>query len=385
MSNRDDFSTKTKQVLALRAAYTCSFRGCPRTTSGPSEEAPDAVSMTGKAAHIHAAAPGGSRYLASMTPDERKDISNGIWLCSHHADLIDDDEVTYTADELRGMKREHEANCERHHREGVQRGQSVNELIAIGPDIVFCGELIGADQSEWSFHLQDFVDGDLHALLTFIARYDRTSPMDRYVLVNSLGDGRVMKGAPSVKKRQGGGYELSCPVAPGAERIRAADLPKDFALSEKHDLFVTERGNIAEVSGVDALPQKIKTCLSSQKGESPFHRDFGTRIADYFRLLAGSPWFEQFLKLEVIRQAAIPYIGPLYNRQYTPLQCVERVFGINLLADTPTNNWLPIRLDLEVKGLGRWQHELSVCVPKEEVRRPSWDELMAGPLLQTSA
>ena len=342
MSNRDDFSAKTKQALALRAAYTCSFRGCPRTTSGPSEEAPDAVSMTGKAAPIHAAAPGGRRYLVLMTPDERKDISNGIWLCSHHADLIDDDEVTYTADQLRAMKREHEANCERRHREGVQSGQSINELVALGPGIVFCGELIGADESEWSFHLQDFVDGDLHALLTFIARYDHASPMDRYVLVNSLGDGRVMKGAPSVKKRQAGGYELSYPVASGAERISAAELSADFALSEQHDLMVTERGDIALISGVDALPQRIKTCLSSQKGESPFHRDFGTRIAEYFRLLAESPWFEQFLKLEVIRQAAVPYVDPLYNRQYTPLQCVERVFGIKLLADNPVNNWLPI-------------------------------------------
>jgi hypothetical protein len=202
---------------------------------------------------------------------------------------------------------------------------------------------------------------------------------------HSLGDGRVMKGAPSVKKRQGGGYQVTFPVAPGADRVRAADLAADLPLSEEHDLMLTASGDIALVSGVDSLPQKIKTCLSSQKGESPFHRDFGTRIAQYFRLLANSPWFEQILKLEVIRQAAIPYIDPLYSRQYTPLQCVERVFGIELLADTPTNNWLPIRLDLEVKGLGRWQHELSICVPKEEVRRPSWDESMASPFLQTQS
>ncbi|MCP3463093.1 hypothetical protein [Bradyrhizobium sp. CCGUVB23] len=384
MSNRDELSSKTKQALAIRAGYTCSFRGCQRPTSGPSEEAPDAVSVTGKAAHIHAAAPGGPRYLASMTPDERRNFSNGIWLCSHHADLIDNDKVTYAADELRAMKREHEDNCKRRHREGVRRGQPVNELIAIGPDIVFCGELIGADQSEWSFHLQDFVDGDLHALLTFIARYDTTPPMDRYVLVSGLGDGRVMSGAPAVKKRQSGRYELTFPVAMGAERIRAIDLAADLALSDKHDLMLTESGDIALVSGVDALPQKIETYLSSQKGESPFHKDFGTRIAEYFRLFAGSPWFEQFLKLEVIRQAAIPYIDPLYSRQYTPLSCIERVFGIELLADAPTNNWLPIRVDLEVKGLGRWQHQLSICVPKEEVKRPSWDELMAGPLRQVS-
>jgi hypothetical protein len=56
--------------------------------------------MTGNAAHIHGAAPGpGSRrYLESMTPEERSDISNAIWLCAYHADLIDKDEVTYTAD-----------------------------------------------------------------------------------------------------------------------------------------------------------------------------------------------------------------------------------------------------------------------------------------------
>jgi hypothetical protein len=339
VSNRDEFAPKTKRALALGAGYTCSFRGCHRPTSGPSEEAPDAVSMTGKAAHIHAAAPGGPRYLAAMT-------------------------------------------CDRQHRQGDRKGKSVEELIAVGPGIVFCGELIGADHRVWNFSLQNFVDGDLHAFLTFIARYDTVPPMDRYVLVNSLGDGRVMNGAPALKKWQDGHYEISFPVAQGAERIRAADLPTDLALSDAHDLFVAEDGNIAVVSGVDSLPQKIKMCLSSQKGESPFHRDFGTRIAEYYRLLGGSPWFEQYLKLEVIRQAAIPYIDPLDSRHYTPLLCVERVFGIKPLADAPTKNWLPVRVDLEVKGLGRWQHELSICLPKDEVQHPAWDELTPGPLLQ---
>jgi hypothetical protein len=168
MADRDEFPRKAKQALALRAAYLCSFRGCQRPTSGPSHESPNAVSMTGKAAHIHAAAPGGRRYLASMTPKERADISNGIWLCAFHADLVDKDEVTYTADLLRAMKREHEANCDQRHRDATRAGQSIHDLIAIGPDIVFCGDFLGVDQSEWSFHLQDYVEGDLHALLTFI-------------------------------------------------------------------------------------------------------------------------------------------------------------------------------------------------------------------------
>ncbi|MVT66027.1 hypothetical protein GPL21_13020 [Bradyrhizobium pachyrhizi] len=336
--------------------------------------------MTGKAAHIHAAAPGGRRYLAAMTPEKRADISNGIWLCAHHADLIDRDEVTYTPDMLRAMKREHELDCDRKHRAALRGGEASLDLIAIGPDIVFCGELLGVDKSQWRLHLQNFVDGDLHDLLKFIERFERAPTIDRYVLINSLGDGRVLSAAPSVNKELTGGHMLTCPIYPSAERITAAELPMDFALSEDHDLMPTENGGIAEVAGIAALPQTIKTCLSSQKGESPFHRDFGTRFAKYFRLLAGSPWLEQILKLEVIRQAAIPYVDPLDNRQYTPFQCVEQVYGVELLANGPSENWLPIRLDLEVKGLGRWQRDLSICVPTEEVKRPSWHELMAGPL-----
>lgn len=80
MSNRDEFSPKTRQAVALRANQHCSFRGCPQATSGPSDESPEAVNMIGKAAHIHAAAPGGRRYLASLTTAERIHISNAIWL-----------------------------------------------------------------------------------------------------------------------------------------------------------------------------------------------------------------------------------------------------------------------------------------------------------------
>ena len=80
--------------------------------------------------------------------------------------------------------------------------------------------------------------------------------------------------------------------------------------------------------------------------------------------------------------AAIPYFNPTDNQQYTPLLCVERVFGIQILANTPTNNWLPIRVNLSVKGLGRWQHDLSVCIPSEPIQRWSFDELLAGPFIR---
>ena len=380
MSNRDEFSEETKRKVALRAHHECSFRGCAQPTSGPSDESPYAVNMIGKAAHIHAAAPGpgARRYLASMSSEERTHINNAIWLCANHADLIDRDEVTYTADILRAMKSDHEAKCAERQRNAFSAGDAVSDLVAIGPNIVFVGEFLGAEADVWSFHLRNFVDGDVHALIALDERYEQTGAVDRYVLVNELGDGRALRDKPSITREATGGYLVRCPVFPSANRIPVTDLPKTWALSDSHDLML-QSGHWATVSGLDALPQQVKTCLSHQRGESPFHRDFGTRFAEYYNLLAGSPWFDRYLKLEVIRQATIPYIDPTNNRQYTPLLCVERVFGVEVLASAPTDNWLPIRVDLDVKGVGKWQHELSVYISSESIRRPSSNELKAWP------
>ena len=65
-TNRDEFSPSTKERAAKRAAYRCAF--CGKPTIGPSFENNRAVSNTGVAAHICAAAPGGKRYDPNMTP-----------------------------------------------------------------------------------------------------------------------------------------------------------------------------------------------------------------------------------------------------------------------------------------------------------------------------
>jgi hypothetical protein len=62
----------------------------------------------GQAAHITAAAPGGKRYDASLTPKERRGASNGIWLCQLCAKLIDTDEARFTVDLLRKWKQDAE-------------------------------------------------------------------------------------------------------------------------------------------------------------------------------------------------------------------------------------------------------------------------------------
>src|SRR5689334_10285637 len=106
---RDNFSVPVKALLARRVAFKCSFSGCDAYTIGPAETPGEAASV-GEAAHITAASPGGPRYDTSLTADLRASYSNGIWMCSYHARLIDADE-SFAVDTLRAWKRGAEARA----------------------------------------------------------------------------------------------------------------------------------------------------------------------------------------------------------------------------------------------------------------------------------
>lgn len=85
----DDFSPAVIRQLRDRVNGICSNPGCRRGTVGPSGSKPDKVVITGEAAHIKAAQPGGPRYDENQSPEERRSIENGLWLCGACADLID--------------------------------------------------------------------------------------------------------------------------------------------------------------------------------------------------------------------------------------------------------------------------------------------------------
>ncbi len=378
MSNRDEFSEKTKKAVAARAGWHCSLTGCSKLTVGPSEESPDGITNIGEAAHICGAASGrGSRrYVTSMTPEERASIDNAIWLCSDHAALIDRDEVTFPAEKLHEMKREHEAACAR----AVRTGSSsvlATGLLALGPDVVCTGDFAHVTADSWTLRLGHFLIGDMHRIISFIDGFAGEAPENRYILSNELGDGRVLIAAPRLTK-QADGYSLLCPVAPGAPRVDAQKIGSSLALHpETNDLYVNERGSIARVSGVDYLPQRVREVLSMQRGESPFAPAYGMRFFEYFEAYRGSPWLDLLFKLDVVRQASIPFEDRLTGRMDTPLQCVTRVRNVDLLANMPTKNRLPVRVDFDVQGVGPWTRELSIYMPTAE-QMAERAEMLAG-------
>ncbi|MGE0704665.1 MAG: HNH endonuclease, partial [Vicinamibacterales bacterium] len=92
---RDDFSKATIERLAKRAGYLCSNPHCRLPTIGAALSHEGVVNI-GLAAHITASAPGGPRYDASLTPEQRRHESNGLWLCQTDGKLVDSDEGHFT-------------------------------------------------------------------------------------------------------------------------------------------------------------------------------------------------------------------------------------------------------------------------------------------------
>ena len=130
---RDDFSEKTKRILQERVANKCSNPECRRPTSGPNV-IETKVTRIGVAAHITAASKEGPRYNPDFTPNQRKNINNGIWLCQSCSKLVDSDPLCYTVHVLHEWKKKAEEKA----REDIKGGKSNDDLL----DCPFCGNKI---------------------------------------------------------------------------------------------------------------------------------------------------------------------------------------------------------------------------------------------------
>lgn len=243
------------------------------------------------------------------------------------------------------------------------------DLIAIGPDVVAVGELLGADGSMWTIEIDDFVIGDWLDLSRFVDGFDTIAGRHRYVLVNAMGEGRAIADAPSWKKAETGKIRFVCRVASPAVRISAHGLPSRMPESPvDRDEFV-ERGSIARTFGLASLPQTLKNTMSLVRGEAVLDLDEGAFFSDYYVGFRNSPWLRRLFMLEVIRLSSIARQPVTAKSETTPLLCVERVRDVELLDPSPKNRRLRIRLELDVSGVGAWSGEIPVLVLDEDALR----------------
>ena len=114
---RWEFSPTTRELVAKRAAFTCSFPSCGKLTVGPAPD-PTKASNTGVASHIYGAAKSGMgpRGAGDLTGQDLQSAENAIWMCAHHASLVDKHAgIDYPADLLHSYKALHETRMAKKH------------------------------------------------------------------------------------------------------------------------------------------------------------------------------------------------------------------------------------------------------------------------------
>lgn len=106
---REDFSKETRDIIAQRAAYRCSFPDCDQLLVGPDIDVKKSQTV-GECAHIYSAAEDGPRGRMGLTPEALRSPENGIFLCHKHHRLVDgkSGEIKYPAPVLLYYKAAHE-------------------------------------------------------------------------------------------------------------------------------------------------------------------------------------------------------------------------------------------------------------------------------------
>lgn len=107
-NTRADFSQQTKNIIAARAAYRCSYPDCNATLIGPGVDS-DSIENIGECAHIYSAAGKGPRCNHILSAADLQKPENGIFLCGKHHHLIDKGQGRkYPAETLMLYKQIHE-------------------------------------------------------------------------------------------------------------------------------------------------------------------------------------------------------------------------------------------------------------------------------------
>jgi len=274
-------------------------------------------------------------------------------LCRGCDGIVDRDEVRFSADALKRIRRDHTEFA----RLGTHNETEVG-LIAIGPDIVAGGQVVRFNASGIVLHLAFFLQGSADDLFGFVRRFDVQSPLSRYVLLSELGLGGLLSESPEVA-RQGAAWSMTFRWLPEARRRRATELAGMSRRSGKM------------ISGEEYWKQTFEAVLERPSATWFADMKGGSYLSELFETLRGSIWIEHLVKCELVRLACIP-ASPGLGRQtseYPPLVCVRQVLGVRMPDATLVDQRLRLEVDLDLEGHGRWSGELNLYIHSQEAIR----------------
>ena len=362
-SNRDNFNPSTRKIMAERVGWKCSFPSCGINTVGPNSDSNTKSINNGIAAHICAAAPNGSRYNKDMSRNERRDISNGIWLCRHHANLIDADDSEYSPETLRAWKMAAENRAAESLRVPTNEGiPDESTLLQLGSGIVFHATWEQVNHRSWSFVLIQPETGSLETLRYYVLSLDSLTESEAYVVIESQGDARRVNNI-SLRKSQSSQQVLEVCVQ---NRLPPTDPNKfgsNLKLGNDGDLCI-EGGNLALVRGVESAKQQIMCAMGVAKGEIIGSEEVGSLASVYFAKYGDDlGLLSRLIKLELIRLSLIPVSRQFEKNEPKPsLHFVKRFVNVNIASRELSHGRLSAAVDLEWGNGEYWSGDVPIFV-----------------------
>lgn len=341
-------------------------------TVGPGVSSSTHVVVLGEAAHITAAAPGGPRYDRGLTRDERRSVDNGIWMCRHHASLVDKDEANFSVATLRNWKQLAESRAAGELRRGDPSQSYIpvpTTLLAFGFVVVARGVWMSGMRESWRFKIMSFIRGDQESLRRYVEELDRLPEGERFIVVASQGDGRLISGSLSWEQKDGGAVEVTVPINPRTFKRLPESFGVDIAWSPEGD-FAVENGRLRLVQGLDNAVQRLQYVLNTPLGSWQLYPGFGSLWADYYRSFKEDPsLLEELFKLDLARLATIARFDAIASRMErdyqpsAPLSFIERVQEVSILKnDLPENQSIEVFLNLTLVNGTPWLGKIIVSV-----------------------
>lgn len=349
---REEFSKKTKDILAKRVGYKCSFPGCNRNTIGKSNKSNDSVINLGEAAHIYAASINGPRYNDKMSKEERVSTENGIWMCRQHARIIDADYINYSPSTLLQWKE----NAENDNYKLLQNldknkiSSISTTFIQLGENLIVEGFWKFINEDIWGFEISNFIVGGINELIKFS---EINYNYKKYIIIESQGDGRIIKDKFSWELLNNGNYEISL----NTNNKFLRDTPYKF--SDISSDFEIVNGDFKIVKGEECAKQIITNMLSISEGDLMFSPIFYSLFSTYFNEFNDNiSLLERLIKLELIRLLSIP----LENNSEPPLNFINRIIKVTIVSNVPKNNKIPINIELEWGDGKNWINDFEIFI-----------------------
>ncbi len=349
--------------MAERVAWRCCFPNCGKITIGPQKGDDTKSNNLGEAAHITAAAVNGPRYDASLDHEQRRAITNGIWMCRPHAKLIDNDFKEYSVATLLMWKKQAEDLAHRYlETQSDYQSETHTTLIALGTEVLFWGCWKSVAGQRWIFEVSSYLKGDMHQVRAYADNFSNLDINQKFIIVESQGDARQIVAPLEIDFSDAAKVRVIVVVAEKTLATPPKSVGMDLKLGDDGDLVILN-GDIATVSGVDAAIQMMVVMAGTLIGEIRSDPGAGSYISDYYRQFHhNEALLARLIKIEFIRLSLVPRVQADGELVTPPLSFIKEIVHIGMLSTSLEKSRLPMDLSLILGDDTRWRGTVRIYV-----------------------